>query len=126
MKKLVTLGPLEREVMQCLWNHDETTVRQIVDCLSKKKSIAYTTVMTILDRLHSKRIVSRKKVSKAYVYTPRLSKKQVVQNIINQTLKSLSKGYGTEATTAFARGIRELPQQEREQILNLLNEDEKR
>lgn len=112
--------------MQCLWNHQEKTVREIHQCLKKRKKIAYTTVMTILNRLHAKGVVKRKKVGKAYSYTPLLSKKEIVQNTINKTLKSLSKRYGSEAIAAFASGIRELPRKEREKILKLLSEDEER
>ncbi len=126
MTQSTTLGPLERKIMDCLWNHDETTVNDVHRCLKAKKKIAYTTVMTILDRLHSKKIVSRKKVGKAFVYSPKLSKSQVVQRIITSTVRSLSQVYGTDASAAFARGISKLPREERENILKLLNEVKER
>lgn len=109
--------------MQCLWNHQEKTVREIHKCLNKRKKIAYTTVMTVLDRLHTKGMVKRKKSGKAYSYTPLLSKSELIKNTINQTLKSLSDRYGAEALAAFASGIRDLPHEEREKILKLLDED---
>jgi predicted transcriptional regulator len=124
--KTTSLGPLERKVMQCLWGHQETSVREIHECLQKRKKIAYTTVMTILDRLHTKGLVKRKKAGKAYSYTPLLSKREIVQHTINKTLKSLSSRYGTEASAAFANGIQELPRKEREKILKFLHEDEER
>src|SRR5207302_7916123 len=46
------LGPLEAEVMDRLWKRRSATVRDIVDDLARSRELAYTTVMTIMGKLH--------------------------------------------------------------------------
>lgn len=123
MTRISSLGPLEREVMQCLWGHRKKTVREVHECLRKSRTIAYTTVLTILDRLNKKGIVSRKKMGKAYVYTPRFTKEQMLRKIAHQTLTSLSERYGSEALAAFAQEFQDLPRKKRRQIVNMLLEE---
>jgi predicted transcriptional regulator len=61
------LGEREREVLEVLWVHGSATVQQVADRLSAP--LAYTTVMTILDRLFKKGLVFRKKKDRAFVYS---------------------------------------------------------
>lgn len=71
------LGELERAVMETLWNAPSDgpgegwmTVRQVHDVLISGRAIAYTTVMTVLDRLARKDLVVRERVGRAYRYRP--------------------------------------------------------
>ena len=65
------LGPLEIQVMDVLWAAGECCVRDVVEQLDRK--LAYTTVMTTLDRLFKKGLLDRQKSERAFLYTPRLS-----------------------------------------------------
>ena len=65
-----SLGPLEEQVMKIIWNENKTTVRDIVNIINKKKPIAYTTVMTVMDNLYKKGFLTRKKIKKPYYYLP--------------------------------------------------------
>lgn len=57
--------------MQRLWAWDgPASVREVLDDLVRERPLAYTTVMTVLDNLHSKGMVSREKRGRAYVYSP--------------------------------------------------------
>jgi predicted transcriptional regulator len=67
----LTLGPLEIEVMEVVWNCGESSVRDVVEKLPSR--LAYTTVMTTLDRLFKKGLLDRYKSERAFMYTPRLS-----------------------------------------------------
>jgi predicted transcriptional regulator len=60
------LGNLEREVMEVVWSGGEGTVRHVQAALPR--AVAYTTVMTTLDRLFKKGFVSRTRVGRAFVY----------------------------------------------------------
>jgi predicted transcriptional regulator len=66
------LGPLEVAVMEILWKRGESAVRDVVDCLGRP--LAYTTVMTTLDRLYKKALLERRKFERAFLYSPRLSR----------------------------------------------------
>lgn len=69
------LPPLELQVMKVLWEQGEATVAQVQLALRPKRSLAYTTVMTLLDRLTRKGAVSRRRQGRSYVYQPMLSRK---------------------------------------------------
>jgi predicted transcriptional regulator len=68
------LGPLESDVMAALWSRGEATVREVHDVLRAKRPIAYTTVMTTMDRLHRKKLLVRTREGNAYRYGPKLDR----------------------------------------------------
>lgn len=68
----VRLGRLELGVMEIVWTHGESSVRHVVACLTRP--LAYTTVMTTLDRLYKKNLLDRRKLERAFFYSARLSR----------------------------------------------------
>jgi predicted transcriptional regulator len=70
---ILDLAPLELECLSVLWPLGEGTVRDIHRALAESRPRAYTTVMTIMDRLEQKGIVARRKVGRAFLYQPKLS-----------------------------------------------------
>ena len=68
------LGNLEREVMDVVWSHSESTVRRVQAALARP--VAYTTVMTTLDRLFKKGFVTRTRTGRAFVYRAAQSREQ--------------------------------------------------
>ena len=67
----VFLGSLEAQVMEVLWTRGECKVRDVMRTLDR--DLAYTTVMTTLDRLFRKKLLDRRKSSRAYIYSPRVT-----------------------------------------------------
>jgi predicted transcriptional regulator len=72
-RALLDLAPLELDCLNTLWPMGEGTVREIRDRLAARLPRAYTTIMTIMDRLARKGIVERKKTGRAYVYRANLT-----------------------------------------------------
>ena len=69
------LGELEARVLSALWSCDApVTVREVLRRVGRRPLLAYTTVLTVLDRLHAKGAVERRKDGKAFVYWARLSR----------------------------------------------------
>ncbi|MGA2094984.1 MAG: BlaI/MecI/CopY family transcriptional regulator [Candidatus Acidiferrum sp.] len=68
------LGNLELELMEILWSRGESSVRDVVPRLSRP--LAYTTVMTTLDRLFKKGFLGRHKLDRAFVYVPNFSRSE--------------------------------------------------
>jgi predicted transcriptional regulator len=68
------LGPLELTVMEILWGRGESTVREVVERLDR--ALAYTTVMTTLDRLFKKGLLQRRKCERAFSYRPRWNRQE--------------------------------------------------
>jgi len=68
------LGPLEISLMEILWTSGEGNVREVIDRLGRP--LAYTTVMTTLDRLYKKGLLERRKVERAFIYSPALTREE--------------------------------------------------
>lgn len=97
-----SLGTLEEEIMQVLWKEEHASVRLIFDKLKKKRDIAYTTVMTIMSRLHTKGILQRQlHENGSYIYTPAQSKEKFLDKISEQVIKNLIKNCGEVAVARF-------------------------
>ena len=71
-QELSMMGHLESDVMEILWARGESSVHDVVDQLARP--LAYTTVMTTLDRLYKKGLLARRKADRAFVYMPRQSR----------------------------------------------------
>lgn len=80
------LGPLERTVMSVLWAERDRylTVRQLSERLDTR--LAYTTVMTLLSRLHTKGYLERRREGRAWVYRPVLSRSEHVAQTMTAAL----------------------------------------
>ncbi len=70
--KGAVLGRLESRVMDIVWSRGESNVREVAEKLDRP--LAYTTVMTTLDRLYKKGLLERRKSERAFLYAPRLSR----------------------------------------------------
>lgn len=69
------LGELEAAVLAALWGSaSPLSVRDVLARLPRRPPLAYTTVLTVLDRLHEKDLVAREKEGKAFLYRPRVSR----------------------------------------------------
>ena len=68
------LGPLEVAVMETMWSQGEGNVRDVIDRLGRP--LAYTTVMTTLDRLYKKGLLARRKSERAFIYSTALTREE--------------------------------------------------
>ena len=66
--------PLEMLCLKALWSLGEGKVTEVRGVVAASKPLAYTTVMTVLDRLAKKNVVTRRKVGRAFVYAPGISR----------------------------------------------------
>ncbi len=80
--------PLELACLKALWTLGEGDVKDVRHALTENRSLAYTTVMTVLDRLARKGGVARRKVGRRFVYVPVLSRdvlrRLAVQDLVNR------------------------------------------
>lgn len=87
MAKLNRLGALERAVMDNLWSaHQPQTVRQVHEALSAQRDLAYTTVMTVLQRLARKNLVSQIRADRAHRYAPVHGRDELVAGLMVDAL----------------------------------------
>ena len=81
------LGPLEQRLLDGLWVQGSATVRELLE--NGCPELAYTTVMTTLDRLYKKGILTRSEEGRAFRYSPRLSREEFHREAAGQALRQL-------------------------------------
>jgi predicted transcriptional regulator len=100
------LGPLEAEVMQALWGADEPlTVRQLLEQLNRgrRQPLAYTTVMTVMNRLTEKGALLRERRGRGYAYRP------TADDVAGLAVNSVVREFGDAALAQFVDQARADP-----------------
>jgi BlaI family transcriptional regulator, penicillinase repressor len=106
----LALGELEREVMEELWRRGEASVREVHEAFGER--VAYTTMMTTLDRLFKKKLLDRRKEGRAFVYKPRISREEFESGVTKDLIDGMLGGdaepvlaYIVEAVSERNRGL---------------------
>ena len=84
--------PLELECLKTLWTLGEGNVKDVRHVLEPARGLAYTTVMTVLDRLAHKGVVSRRKVGRSFVYTPAVTRDALRRPAVRELLENFFDG----------------------------------
>ena len=78
--------------MKVIWEHGETTVRDVVAALSEQRQIAYTTVMTMMNILEQKGHLKKRQVDRAFVYKPAHAREQVIGSMVREFVDRVFNG----------------------------------
>lgn len=98
MARLTGLGDLERAVMDHLWGTDQAqTVRQVHQALCIDRDLAYTTVMTVLQRLARKNLVTQIRDDRAHRYAPTHGRDELVAGLMVDALSQAASSGDREA-----------------------------
>lgn len=81
------LGPLEQKLLSALWMRGSATVREMLD--AGGINLAYTTVMTTLDRLYKKQLLNRSAEGRAFRYSPRYTQEELEKAAVGETVRQL-------------------------------------
>jgi len=82
-------GDLEAVIMDTVWTWGEpSTVRDVFEYLQEQRTIAYTTVMTVMDKLHRKGWLERDRDGRAYRYWPKWSREEYSARLMREVLSS--------------------------------------
>ncbi|GAA1448596.1 hypothetical protein GCM10009641_76960 [Mycobacterium cookii] len=82
------MGELEQAVLDALWDADgPSSGREVHACL-EGRDLAYTTVMTVLDRLVAKDVVVRERDGRAFRYAPRLGRAAMTAELMREALEA--------------------------------------
>ena len=106
---IAVLGPLERRVMTRLWEAGPQTVGEVQKALNDAaaRQLAYTTVMTILVRLHDKGLVARTKEGRHYRYAASVDESSLKAEVGRRELSRLIDRYGAASVAGFAAELGE-------------------
>jgi len=111
------LGRLEREVMDVVWAGREQAVRDVQTRLPRP--VAYTTVMTTLDRLYKKGLVIRRREGRAFVYTAIYSQDEMAASLTSNLLEGLLAS-GSAAARPFLSNLVDAVSAEDKELLDEL------
>ncbi len=106
------LGKLERAVLNEIWRREEVSVREVY--LAFGESVAYTTVMTTLDRLFKKNLLTRRKDKRAFVYLPAVSQDEFEQGIWEDVIDGLLDHGGDQVEPVLACIVDAVSERDRE------------
>jgi predicted transcriptional regulator len=84
---LTQLGPLERRLLEAVWARGNATVRELVE--DGNTDLAYTTLMTTLDRLFKKKLLVRQAEGRAYRYTPRFTRDELHRAEVGEAFRQM-------------------------------------
>jgi predicted transcriptional regulator len=118
------LGQLQRAVMEIIWSRGEATVHQVRDRLDREKELAYTTILTTLQKLERAGWLEHRSEGKSYVYVPKRSREQAGAGSVRGFLKRVFDG---NAVAMFQHLIREgdLSEEELKELRRIIDEKRK-
>lgn len=121
------LGSLEYAAMQALWAGAPASVKTVLgrinDGRPRDEQLAYTTVMTVLVRLHEKGLLDRVKAGRGYDYTPRFDEEQLVEHLGQREVSELLDRYGSVALSQFAAALGDADPETLRRITDLMGTD---
>ena len=95
--------PLELACLKALWSLQEGNVKDVQRVVAQSRPLAYTTIMTVLERLVRKGKLTRRKVGRAFVYSPEASRDAMRRVAIDELLEGFFDG-SEEDLLLFLRG----------------------
>lgn len=99
------LGELELTIMEIAWQAGDVTVRDVLEQLAPVRPLAYTTVMTIMNRLVDKGLLTRTLSERTGVYHIAQTREDFVQNQAGQRIRSLLEDFGDVAVAQFLKAL---------------------
>jgi len=90
--KLPTLTPQELAIMKIVWRLETVTVRDVYETFLEERSIAYTTVMTMMKILEKKGYLIKSEAARAHVYRAAKSRKRVLGAMVSEFVDRVFSG----------------------------------
>lgn len=91
-KSIDQLAQHQREVMDVVWEFGEATVHQVRDRINEKKNLAYTTILSVMQKLENEGWLKHRADRRTYVYKPTVSREQAGTRSIRQLIDSVFAG----------------------------------
>lgn len=110
--------------MEEMWRRQEATVRDVLEALNGgPKHRAYTTIMTIMTRLDSKGLLTRRRLGKTDVYTPVMGREAYMEARVQAGVEALVEEFGDLALAHFSEQMDRLDPDRAAQLRRLAQRD---
>ncbi len=117
-----TLTEQELEIMKVVWSQEQATVRQVYESLRERRSIAYTTVMTMMNILTQKGHLQKQPQGRAFLYQPTRPRQQVISNLVNEFLERVFNGSARPLLLSLVQD-QKVSEKDLAEITRLIEED---
>lgn len=119
------LGSLQQAILEELWTAGESSVRQVVALLeSRANTLAYTTVLTVMVRLHARGLLTRRREGRRDMYRAAVDPAGLSAALSREAVDRLIEAHGDEALAAFAARMRDGERAELVRLRELLNSED--
>ncbi|MCZ6633228.1 MAG: BlaI/MecI/CopY family transcriptional regulator [bacterium] len=120
------LGDLEADVMETVWAKGEVTVRDVYDILKEQRSLAYTTVMTVMSRLAEKGLLKKIKAGAAFLYQASASREDFTQSTVKKVITELLEDFAAPTISQFVETLGDEQPEKIEELARLVEEKRKK
>lgn len=117
-------GPLEQKVLDALWTREEPAV--VREVMAAVGNVAYTTVLTTLDRLYRKGVLTRERVGRAFAYRPVQSRDEVAASLTSRALTALMPNHPGSIRPLLSTFVDEVSRRDAALLDELANEVQRR
>ena len=118
-------GRLERQLMEVLWGRGESSVREVLEDLDHLNCPAYSTLITVMNRLANKDLLEKKKIGKTFFYTPVYTKKELLDIVAKKVVEGISDLSLQSTIVSFVDYIADKEDKHLESLAELINEKRK-
>ena len=118
-----TLTPQELTIMKVVWTLETATVRDVYENLRSSRTIAYTTVLTMMKILEQKGYVKKTREERAFVYSPAKPRQQVIGSMVREFVERVFDGASRPMLLHLAKDTK-LSAKERKALLQAIEEVE--
>jgi predicted transcriptional regulator len=121
LRKQHGLGELELEILKTVWQFPGSTVQELTERLAEERNCARTTVLTVVQRLHGKGFLRRKKVGGVFRYSPTEERGVVLTRLIGQFVEKVLDG-SAAPFLAYLADTKDLTDEQAEQLRAIVEE----
>lgn len=119
------LGSLQRAILEELWGAGESSVREVVALLeARANTLAYTTVLTVMIRLHARGLLTRRREGRRDLYQAAVDPAGLSAALSREAVDRLIEAHGDEALAAFAARMRDGDPADLIRLRELLNRED--
>lgn len=114
------LGDLEADIMEQVWQESPASVRDVHERIAKKRTIAYTTVMTVMSRLAEKGLLKREQRGRAFLYAPVQTRDEFCSDAISTVMRGLLGGFGEPVLSNFVETVGSEDEAKLDELIRLI------
>jgi predicted transcriptional regulator len=115
------LGTLEADIMEIVWNDGELCVRAVVDRMKGRKRYSFNTIMTVMNRLVEKGLLSKKEKDGSFAYMPRMAREVFLARVSKSVFSALLSDGAVFQLSAFVEALGESSEEDVRRLRDIID-----